>query len=270
LWTEDISSRGKRKGCPIGLNAIEPEDKDDVSNRTENRFINRRAKEVTEEMQQLVFPAFDFDRAENAHYDTDAFCELQSHLGLSSSAAESGTDLFADDTMRDEGAPDADTHLHNIKQLDPDDIQQMVTEGIVRMVGKAKQHLQFDRPAEVAIDMTYVAYYGERDELEMVMSAPRTNAYDWCYKFATLTDVGENVKFTLAMRPVQKGELVGTIVSDLLEQGREHVSVKTVYADSEFCSVASIRALQEANCEYVIPSPKNKRVKREIERMAGT
>lgn len=262
-----IRELANEQGCPIGLNAIEPEEKDDVSDRTEDRFINRKAKEVTEEMQRLVFPAFDFDRAENAHYDTNAFCELQSHLGLSSSAAESGTDLFADDTMRDEGAPDADTHLHNIKHLDPDEIQQMVTEGIGRMVSKAKQHLQFDRPSEVAIDMTYVAYDGERDELEMVMGAPRTKAYDWCYKFATLTVVGENVKFTLAMRPVQKGELVGTIVSDLLEQAREHVSIKTVYADSEFCSVASLRALEEANCEYVIPSPKNKRVKREIEGM---
>jgi hypothetical protein len=53
-------------GCPIGLNAIEPEEKDSVSDRTEDRFINRKAKEVTEEMQRLVSPAFDFDRAENA------------------------------------------------------------------------------------------------------------------------------------------------------------------------------------------------------------
>jgi hypothetical protein len=169
--------------------------------------------------------------------------------------------------MRDEGAPDADTHLHNIKQLDPDEIQVMVNEGIGRMVGKAKQHLQFDRPAEAAIDMTYVAYYGERDELEMVMGAPRTKEYDWCYKFATLTVVGENVKFTLAMRPVKKGDRIGHIVRELLERGREHVSIKTVYADSEFCAVDVIYALEGANCQYVIPSPKNKRVKREIDRM---
>lgn len=112
----------------------------------------------------------------------------------------------------------------------------MIDEGIGRMVHEAKHHLEFDRPADVAIDMTYIAYYGDRDELEMVMGAPRTKAYDWCYKFATLTVVGENVKFTLAMRPVEKGDRIGVIVRDLFWRAREHVSIGTVYADSEFCA----------------------------------
>jgi hypothetical protein len=261
-----IRELAHEQGCSIGLQALEPEKKTDTSQRTRDRFINRKAKEVTEEMQRLVFPAFEFDRAENVHYESDAFCELQSHLGLSSSAAESGTDLFADDTVR-EDSPDADTHLHNVKRLDPDMVQKMVDEGIGRMVKEAKHHLQFNRPVNVAIDMTYVAYYGERDELEMVMGAPGTKSYDWCYKFATLTVVGENVKFTLAVRPVQKGDLVGEIVRDLLKDAREHVTIAMVYADSEFCSVDSIRALEDAGVRFVIPSPKNKRVKREIGRM---
>ena len=264
---QSIRELAHERGCAIGLDAIEPEDKSDASDRTEDRFITEKAKEVTEEMQRLVFPAFDFDRADNATYETDTFCELQSHMGLSASAAESGTDLFADDTPRD-GAPDGDTHLYNIKRLDPDEIQAMVDKGISRMVHEAKHHLEFDRPAEVAIDMTYIAYYGDRDELEMVMGAPRTKAYEWCYKFATLTVVGENVKFTLAIRPVEKGNLVGEVVRNLLQDAREHVTIEMVYADSEFCSVDTIRTLEAANVRYVIPSPKNKRVKREIERMS--
>ena len=255
------------RGSSIGLQAIEPEDKRGVSKRTEDRFIADKSKDVTEEMQRLVFPAFNFNRADNATYETDAFCELQSHMGLSGSAAESGTDLFADDTPRETSAPDGDTHLYNIKRLGPDAIQDMIDEGINRMIHKAKHHFEFGRPAEVAIDMTYIAYYGDRDELEMVMGAPRTKAYDWCYKFATLTVVGENVKFTLAMCPVQKGDRIGEIVRELFWQAREHVSISMVYADSEFCSTDTIHALEEAGVNYVIPSPKNKRVKREIDRM---
>jgi len=264
--THRILEYSRKQGNPIGLQAMEPEKKADSSPRTQERFINRKAKEVTEEMQRLVFPAFEFNRAENAHYDSDAFCELQGHLGLSSSAAESGTDLFADDTIR-EDSPDADTHLHNIKRLDPEEVQKMVDEGIGRMVSEAKHHLQFNRPVDIAIDITYIAFYGDREELEMVMGAPGTKSYGWCYKFATLTVVGENVKFTLAMQPVQKGDLVGEIVRDLLRDAREHISISTVYADSEFCSVDSIRALEDAGVRFVIPSPKNKRVKREIGRM---
>ena len=262
-----IREVARERGNSIGLHAVEPEDKRGVSKRTEDRFIADKSKDVTEEMQRLVFPAFEFRRAQNEHYETDAFLELQSHMGLSGSAAESGTDLFADDTDRETGAPDADTHLYNIKRLGLDAVQEMVDEGISRMVHEAKHHFEFDRPADVAIDMTYIAYYGDRDEVEMIMGTPDSKAYDWCYKFATATVVGENVKFTLAMRPVQKGETIGEIVRDLFWQAREHVSISMVYADSEFCAADAIHAFEEAGVNYVIPSPKNARVKREIDRM---
>jgi hypothetical protein len=187
---------------------------------------------------------------------------------LSDSAAESGTHLFADDTDRETGTPDGDTHLYNIKRLSPDAILGMIDEGIGRMIYEAKHHFEFARPADVAIDMTYVAYYGDRDEIEMIMGAPGTKSYDWCYKFATLTVIGKNVKFTLAMRPVQKGNRIGEIVRDLLYwRAREHVNISMVYADAEFCATDAIHAFEEAGVNYVIPSPKNSRVKREIDRM---
>jgi len=140
-----IRELANERGCPIGLQALEPEEQTDASQRTRDRFINRKAKEVTEEMQRLLFPAFEFDRAENARYESDAFCELQSHLGLSSSAAESGTDLFADDTTRD-GSPDADTHLYNIKRLEPADVQRMVDEAVGRMVHRSETPSQVRPP----------------------------------------------------------------------------------------------------------------------------
>ena len=88
-------------------------------------------------MQRLVFPAFTFNRAQNTHYETDAFLELQSHMGFSHSAAESGTTLFADDMPRETDSPDADTRLYNVKQLGSDAIQEMVDEGIGRMIHEA-------------------------------------------------------------------------------------------------------------------------------------
>jgi hypothetical protein len=262
-----IRSLAHERGCPIGLDALEPEEKQGASRRTQDRFIAEKTEQVVDDLQDLVFPAFSFDRAENAHYETNSFLELQSHMGLSASAAESGTKLFAQDTTREEGAPDGDTHLRNIKQLSPERVMEMVNAAIGRMVNQAKRNLQFNRPADVAIDMTYVAYYGDREELEMIQGAPPTKSYEWCYKFATLTVVGENIKFTLAMRPVKKGTLMGEVVRDLLQQAREHISMGTVYADSEFCAVETFRALEDLSLDYVIPSPKNQRVKREIERM---
>lgn len=65
-----------------------------------------------------------------------------------------------------------DTHIHNIKQLGPETIKTMVDGAIGRTVHEAKKNLEFGRRADVAIDMTYVAYYGDRDEIEMVSGTP--------------------------------------------------------------------------------------------------
>lgn len=185
---------------------------------------------------------------------------------MSDSAAESGTDLYADDLGPDI-RPDEDTHLYNIKRLDPDRVLEMVDRGIGVMASEAKLYLNLNREVSVAIDMTYVGYYGDRDELEIVMGAPRGKSYEWCYKFATLTVVGDSIKFTLAMRHVQKDDYIWEVVQDLVQQAKTHLSIGTVYADAEFCSTGTIRVLDAENVNYVFPSPRNKRVKRDIERM---
>lgn len=53
------------------------------------------------------------------------------------------------------------------------------------------------------------------------------------------------MKFTLAMRPVEKGETIGEIVRELFWRAREHVSISMVYADAEFCSADAIHAFEK-------------------------
>ncbi|RLM83499.1 hypothetical protein D3D02_17940 [Halobellus sp. Atlit-38R] len=51
------------------------------------------------------------------YYDT-AFLDLQSYLGLTGTAANQGSRIFDEETTRENGGPDGDTHLHYIKQLE--------------------------------------------------------------------------------------------------------------------------------------------------------
>jgi len=69
----------------------------------------------------------------------------------------------------------------------------------------------------------------------------------------------------LAMRPVQKGDHMWEVVQDLVRQAKQHVSIDRVYADAEFCAAGVLRVLDDENIGFIIPSPKNKRVKREID-----
>ncbi|MXV61871.1 transposase [Natronorubrum sp. JWXQ-INN-674] len=255
---ERILGVAHEMGNPLGMRALEPEDKSDLSNRSEQRYVTGKAKDVTEALCQIVFPAIDLERpADGTRYDDTAFLDLQSYLGLTGTAANQGSRIFDEETTRENGGPDSDTHLHYIKQL----------EAIGTMIWAAERYYSIDRHVDVAIDITYIAYYGDRDEFQMSTGSPPSKSYSWCYKMATVSIVGEEVKFTLGMRPLRGYIPRRVLVEQLLEIASDHVSIGTVYADAEFDGVGVIHAVEEAGFSYFIRKSSDDPVKRFVRDM---
>ena len=258
-------------GNPLGMRALEPEDKSDASSRSEQRYIDRKAKKVTQALCEYIFPAMDLDRPdEGTRYDDTAFLELQSYLGLTDTAANQGSRLFDEETTRKSGGPDGDTHLHYIKQIEAMEIASMVNGAIAEMVDVAKRYYSIDRHVDVAIDITYIAYYGDRDEFQMSTGAPSNKSYSWCYKIATISIVGKEVKFTLGMRPLLRRIPYmprRVLVEQLLDIASEHVSIGTVYADAAFDSIGVMHTIEEAGFSYLIRKSSDERVDRFVDDM---
>jgi hypothetical protein len=114
----------------------------------------------------------------------------------------------------------------------------------------------------VAIDITYVAYYGDRDEFQMSPGAPPSNSYSWCDKMATISVVGEEVKFTLGMRSLRGSIPRSVLVEQLTDTVSDHVSLGTVSADAEFDGIGVINALEEKRLSYLIRKSSDDRVDR--------
>ncbi|GAA0266831.1 transposase [Halobacterium noricense] len=274
--THRILEYAHEHGNPLGLKSLEPDEKDEVSDRTEDRLIREKTLEVTEEFRDLLYGSIDLDRPEaGTQYDTGELLGLESFLSSEACAANGGSQIYEDNAPKGVDVPEGETLLHYIKQLDPADIHDILDEAIEVQLKSAKRHLEFTRPVEIGIDMTYVGYYGEHgpevnygpnDEQVVVMGAPPSKGFDWCYKFATVSIVGDNVRFMLAVRPHTKGQSVGELVREIYWAAAEHVSIQTVYADAEFYSAEVIQTLEESSSNYLIRVPANKRVKRQIAR----
>jgi hypothetical protein len=73
------------------------------------------------------------------HSDT-AFLDLENYLGLTGTAANQGSQMFDEETTREGGGPDGDTHLEYIKQLDAMEIASMVNGAIGAMVWAVEQY----------------------------------------------------------------------------------------------------------------------------------
>jgi hypothetical protein len=68
-------------------------------------------------------------------------------------------------------------------------------------------------------------------------------------------------------RPLCVGERYSHVVRDLLMRAQQYVTISTVYADGAFAAADVVRALEQHHVKYVIPKPKDARVKRFIRRI---
>ena len=135
---------------------------------------------------------------------------LEACLGVTGTAANGGAETYGDFLNPDpdlddpfyEDGPSGETLLEAIKDLSPEDIAAMVNRGAACVLTRAKPRLEFETPLMLSVDITYVAFYGEREELVRVQGAPEDKSYDWCYKFATANVGADNVHFSARMLPV--------------------------------------------------------------------
>lgn len=287
--SEQIRRLAAKRGSPIG-SSFTLEDRGS-SKRTRHRLLREKALDVIEQMQQVVIPALSLPRPDDLIYDEDDLLELETILAIERDAANGGAIEYGDmldpeaylgpqDPFYEDG-PTGETLLESIKELSLEAITSMVNHAAHRTITRAKPHEEFNRPVTLAIDITYVAYYGEREGMIHVQGAPKNKEYQWCHKFATASIVGDNVHFTVAMLPVGEAHYhdpsaypkkdrsyrPGDVIRQLIDRADDFVSVRRVYADREFYATDAIDALEEQRQKYVIPVPLNPRLERELERM---
>lgn len=289
---KDIDEIATERGSPIGKHTgLHPDEKDGSSKRTEQRLLRKKTKEVLDQMADVVFPALDLPRPEEAIYDEEDLLELMTVMGIKNEAAHNGAvtngdrlaeqkDIELDDPFYEDGLT-GETLLEAIKELTVQGITDMVNRAAERALTRIKPYAEFPNPVFMAIDITYVAYYGEREEMEWVSGTPDHKQYDWCHKFATATLVGDGVHMVVGMLPVgnpeqvdndeypgneDKSYIVGDVVRELLDITNKYVTPRCVYADREFASVDTIAAFEDHNMRYMMPAPRNDRTKRWLER----
>ena len=305
--SEAIRTIARERGAPLGANIgdetlTRADQTDDPSERTIQRLLRKRGFEVLEELRATVFPAIGLPRPDNPIYDNEELLTLESVAALSDDAANSAGQTLGDKMNPDpdiegegdnpeefdpfyEDGPSGETLLEAIKALSVEEIATLLNFALKKTYHRAKPRLQeiehddgsrFGTRAKVALDITYVAYYGQRDEMEWVQGAPDNKSYRWCHKFATAVIVGDNTHYTVAVCPLGSTEYaettaypgedntyyIGDVARRLLDIANDYVNIRTVYADREFHAVDVLATLEYRGLDYVIPAVKNNRIKR--------
>jgi hypothetical protein len=282
---KQIRTVGTEVGSPIGPE-LTPDDTSGTSKRTEERLIRKNAREIVEQVPQLVFPAFDLPLSDDAIYGQEDLLEMETVMGVCQQAACQGGETYGDwldsEAELDESdpfyldGPSGETLLEVIKKLPPEAISEMVNRGLRRIFARLRPHEDFPEPVMLAIDVTYVGITVNGREIRRVTGAPDSKEFKWCFKFATANIVGDAVKLPVAMLPVgeadhldgdaypgkNKSHRPGNVMRNLLDIANKYVNIRCVLADREFYAADAIAALNGRRTKYVIPVPSDERIKR--------
>ena len=287
----DIQALANEADSPIGYDPLSVDEINadvagGLSKRSINRKLRSKSKDVMDELLETVSPNIDFDRPEKTQYSDDALLEVLAFSALKNNALNDGCVKYGDKANPDPDlddpyyfdGPTGETVLEAIKNLSVDEITELANESLKKSYLRAKPRLEdlendngsrFGTRAKVAMDMTYVAYYGHRDGMEWVTGAPDKKSYRWCHRFATIAIVGDNVRFVIGVIPLgsidqtdtngypgdNSSYRVGNVARRLLNIANQYVSIKRVYADREFYAADVIHKLEEEDLNYVIPVP---------------
>ena len=113
------------------------------------------------------------------------------------------------------------------------------------------------RSYDVAMDLTLIPYHGEcyAEEKEILRSEAKSGTTHF-HGYATASIVHHHQRYVLALRFVEKGESMETIVTWLLNRLKSMgISIRCAYFDKGFCSVLVLKTLQRRKLRFVIPIP---------------
>ncbi|NJD76970.1 MAG: hypothetical protein FIB08_07735 [Candidatus Methanoperedens sp.] len=123
----------------------------------------------------------------------------------------------------------------------------------------AKRRL-FGKYAAIAIDIHEIPYYGEVNN-PLIMGCKHDRGTSYCYKYAIIDIAEKNQRFTLKaipLTPLSKNE---GVVKELLEHAMKYVHIKYVLLNRGFFSIEIIKVLESLKLKYIMPVPKNDRIK---------
>jgi IS4 transposase len=228
-------------------------DEADESDPDDHAVLNEAAT-ITEHVSRVVFPAFSLDRGESCEIHENAYWDLQTYLGLRERlAANEGARSFTYESTR-ERTPLGHAHREQIRDLSIEQVREMYSQAIQRLLAEISETEEFFQAGIVAIDITEAApFTGDRTGHEDEIIGTKEKTDEYAYQWATVQLVGNAVPLVLDARPVRKGEPRKEIVEDLLNSAEELVHVDNVLMDREFDSQHVLEMVSQRGLSYVVP-----------------
>ena len=163
--------------------------------------------------------------------------------------------------------PDSDTFLLRLHKLHRNTAASMLVTLNREVLEKAKQKGAFAKKVILAIDLTFIPYYGKITRC--VNGGKPKDGTSYFHVIATLRVVSPGRRFTIKAIPVKRGCLDATsmakIVDELLAEAKSlNLKVELVLLDKGFCWQEILVHLKASGYKFLVAVKKDKKAKEVI------
>lgn len=161
--------------------------------------------------------------------------------------------------------PNSDTLLFRLKQINRAKARRMLNKLNQQILLIATRKGAFRKKVTVAIDLTFIPYYGKITQYVVGGKPKKGTSYFHCW--ATLRIVTQGRRFTVTARPVKRSELneMPKVVKELLDEVKRcGLHVRLVLLDKGFYSKEGIRALKTSGYKFLLAVRRDKDEKEAI------
>ena len=169
---------------------------------------------------------------------------------------------------KDNNMPGGDTLLLRLEQINRQKAKSMLSKLNRQVLSAAKTKGAFRKKIIVAIDLTYIPYYGKK-LTQWVVGGKTKKGTSYFHCWATLRIVSSGRRFTIKARPVKRDELdaeaMAKIVLELLAEAKTcAVHINLVLRDKVFCCREVISALKASRYKFRVAAKRDKQVREAI------
>lgn len=264
IWglIEYISEKSKEVASEKGILLNFVTSKKPVKKASERTIFRRkRAKtgEICKLMRKSIYPKVSMNLAHNTVFEQKDFLDMLTHTALTHDFTENGSCTYS--FQKGKRTPSADALLYHLKKHRHRLTIEDMFFGVFGMVLEmARQQGMLQRPLDLAIDMTDIMYYGDKENYMVVGTKPRAGS-NYCFKFATVNAVINGERFCLYAVPVEPDRKVDYPVARLMNAIKGKVKVKRVFLDRGFYSTRVIEYMNTNHYKFVMPAVKTWRIK---------
>jgi hypothetical protein len=163
--------------------------------------------------------------------------------------------------------PDGDTFLWRLKQMHRQTAKSMLQNLNHQNLQKAKQKGAFAKKVILAIDLTFIPYYGKMTR--WVNGGKLKDGTSYFHVWATLRVVSPGRRFTIKAIPIKRGCLdaacMAKTLDALLAEARSlNLKVELVLLDKGFCWQEVLVHLQTSRYKFLVAAKKDKKAKEAI------